>query len=239
MSAKRTMPETKHPITVEDHKELSRIHAARKTTAVSDALKFPNGDQFEEDLNEIFNSDAESSGEIVAIALTDCDKFDHINKDFGGEAGDKVLIEAGRYLESCLPEGAKIYRIGGDEFAILFRGSMEREEIFLLLNEMKNNYSVETPDGVRQTITVGMATAFEDASRTPELIRKADSALFRAKVAGGNRVALAKEEKMVPKTSHYTQDQLQRLSKAAKQEGIGEAILLREALDMLLKKYDV
>ena len=44
---------------------------------------------------------------------------------------------------------------------------------------------------------------------------------------------------MVPKTSHYTQDQLQRLSKAAKQEGIGEAILLREALDMLLKKYDV
>ena len=239
MSAKKTMPETKHPITVEDHKELSRIHAARKTTAVSDALKFPNGDQFEEDLNEIFNSDAESSGEIVAIALTDCDKFDHINKDFGGEAGDKVLIEAGRYLESCLPEGAKIYRIGGDEFAILFRGSMEREEIFLLLNEMKNNYSVETPDGVRQTITVGMATAFEDASRTPELIRKADSALFRAKVAGGNRVALAKEEKMVPKTSHYTQDQLQRLSRAAKQEGIGEAILLREALDMLLKKYDV
>ena len=239
MSAKKTMPESKHPITVEDHKELSRIHAARKTTAVSDALKFPNGDQFEEDLNEIFNSDAESSGEIVAIALTDCDKFDHINKDFGGEAGDKVLIEAGRYLESCLPEGAKIYRIGGDEFAILFRGSMEREEIFLLLNEMKNNYSVETPDGVRQTITVGMATAFEDASRTPELIRKADSALFRAKVAGGNRVALAKEEKMVPKTSHYTQDQLQRLSRAAKQEGIGEAILLREALDMLLKKYDV
>ena len=239
MSAKKTMPESKHPITVEDHKELSRIHAARKTTAVSDALKFPNGDQFEEDLNEIFNSDAESSGEIVAIALTDCDKFDHINKDFSGEAGDKVLIEAGRYLESCLPEGAKIYRIGGDEFAILFRGSMEREEIFLLLNEMKNNYSVETPDGVRQTITVGMATAFEDASRTPELIRKADSALFRAKVAGGNRVALAKEEKMVPKTSHYTQDQLQRLSRAAKQEGIGEAILLREALDMLLKKYDV
>ena len=98
---------------------------------------------------------------------------------------------------------------------------------------------VQTPDGVRQTITIGLATAFEDASRTPELIRKADSALFRAKVGGGNRVALAKEEKMVPKTSHYTQDQLQRLSRAAKQEGIGEAILLREALDMLLKKYDV
>ena len=44
---------------------------------------------------------------------------------------------------------------------------------------------------------------------------------------------------MIPKTSHYTQDQLQRLSKLAAREGIGEAFLLREALDLLLKKYDV
>ena len=239
MSAKKNAPEPRHPITVDDHKELNRIHAARKTTAVSDALKFPDGDQFEADLAEIFAGDAESSGEIIAIALTDCDKFDHINSDFGLEEGDRVLIEAGKYIRDSLPEGAKVYRIGGDEFGILFRGAMEREDIFLFLNDLKNNYAVQTPDGVRQTITIGLATAFEDASRTPELIRKADSALFRAKVAGGNRVALAKEEKMVPKTSHYTQDQLQRLSKAAKQEGIGEAILLREALDMLLKKYDV
>jgi diguanylate cyclase (GGDEF)-like protein len=238
MSARKASAETKRPITVEDHKELNRIHVARKTTAVSDALKFPNGDQFESDLTEIFNSDAEASGEIVAIALTDCDKFDHINYDFGPEEGDRILIELGRYIEKNLPEGAKIYRIGGDEFGILFRGTMEREDIFLFLNELKNNYNLRTPDGVRQTITIGMATAFEDANRTPELIRKADSALFRAKVSGGNKVALAREEKMVPKTSHYTQDQLQRLSRVAKQEGIGEAILLREALDMLLKKYD-
>ena len=54
-----------------------------------------------------------------------------------------------------------------------------------------------------------------------------------------DKVAMAKEEKMVPKTSHYTQDQLQRLAKLAKREGVGEAILLREALDLLLKKYDI
>ena len=238
MSARKNVPETKRPITVADHRELNRIHAAKKTTAVSDALKFPDGDQFEADLAEIFSSDAESSGESIAIALIDCDKFDHINHDFGPDEGDRILIEAGRFVRESLPEGAKVYRIGGDEFGIIFRGTMEREEIFLFLYDLKNSYSVQTPDGERQTITIGLATAFEDASRVPELIRKADSALFRAKAAGGNRVALAKEEKMVPKTSHYTQDQLQRLSRVAKQEGVGEAILLREALDMLLKKYD-
>ena len=238
MSARKNVPEAKRPVTVADHRELNRIHAAKKTTAVSDALKFPDGDQFEADLAEIFSSDAESSGESIAIALIDCDRFDHINRDFSPDEGDRILIEAGRFVRESLPEGAKVYRIGGDEFGIIFRGTMEREEIFLFLNDLKNSYSVQTPDGERQTITIGLATAFEDASRVPELIRKADSALYRAKVSGRNRVAMAKEEKMVPKTSHYTQDQLQRLSRVAKQEGVGEAILLREALDMLLKKYD-
>ena len=151
MSARKAAAETRHPRTMEEHREVNRIHVARKTTAVSDTLKFPDGDQFEADLNEIFSSDAESSGEIIAIALTDSDKFDHINRDFGVEEGDRILISTGKYIESCLPKGAKIYRIGGDEFAILFRGSMEREEIFLLLNDMKNHYDVKTPDGVPQT----------------------------------------------------------------------------------------
>ena len=231
--------EEKRPITVEDHKGLGKIHAEKKITAVNDALKFPTGDAFEEEVDSILNSDAEANGEVVAIALIDCDKFDHINKDFGREEGDRVLIDAGKYIRASLPEDVKVYRIGGDEFGLIFRGTLEREEIFLLLNDLKNSYSVKTPDGVRQTITVGMATAFEDASRCAELIRKADGALYRAKVAGGNKVAMAKEEKMVPKTSHFTQDQLQRLAKLAKREGVGEAILLREGLDLLLKKYDI
>jgi predicted DNA-binding protein len=43
---------------------------------------------------------------------------------------------------------------------------------------------------------------------------------------------------MVAKISHYTYEQLQRLGELAKREGLGEAVLLREALDDLLKKYD-
>ncbi|MBQ8161421.1 MAG: GGDEF domain-containing protein [Clostridia bacterium] len=235
---KEKTTETK-PRTAEEHKESGRQETERKHGAVNEALQFPVGDAFEWDLNEILNSDAESNGEVVVIALIDCDEFDRINKDFGRDEGDRVLIEAGRYIQSCLKEDAKVYRIGGDEFGIIFRGTMEREEIFLFLNDLKNGYSVKTGDGVRQTITIGMATAFEDASRCAELIRKADGALYRAKVSGRNRVAMAKEEKMVPKTSHFTQDQLQRLAKLSKREGVGEAILLREGLDLLLKKYDI
>jgi hypothetical protein len=42
---------------------------------------------------------------------------------------------------------------------------------------------------------------------------------------------------MAPKTSHYTLTQLERLSELAKEQGVGEAVLLREALDDLLIKY--
>ena len=174
----------------------------------------------------------------MVIALIDFDNFFHINDDFGVKTGDQILIDTGLYIKKNLPKDAALYRIGGDEFGIIFKGETEREEIFLFLNDLKNGFDIKTPDGAAQSITIGMATAFADASRCPELIRKADGALYRAKTNGRNKVAMAREEKMIPKTSHYTQDQLQRLAKLSKHEGIGEAILLREALDMLLKKYD-
>ena len=229
----------KRPFTVEDHKELNARNEKLNRNAVNLALKFPNGEEFEKDLTELLDSDCEANGETVVVALIDFDKFMHINDDFGVAAGDNVLIETGKYIKENAPKDAKVYRIGGDEFGIIFKGLTEREDIFLFLNDLKNNFNVKTPDGAAQTITIGMATAFVDANRYAELVRKADGALYRAKVQGRNRIAMAREEKMIPKTSHYTQDQLQRLAKLSKREGIGEAILLREALDMLIRKYDI
>jgi len=239
MAKKTVENENNRPITVEDHKELNKKHEKLNKNAVNLALGFPNGEAFEKDLTELLDSDCESNGETVVIALIDFDSFMHINNDFGVEVGDNILIETGKYIKANAPKDAKVYRIGGDEFALIFKGLTEREDIFLFLNDLKNNFNVKTPDGVAQTLTIGMATAFVDANRYAELVRKADGALYRAKVQGRNRIAMAKEEKMIPKTSHYTQDQLQRLAKLSKREGIGEAILLREALDMLIRKYDI
>jgi diguanylate cyclase (GGDEF)-like protein len=235
MAKAKVTNEEARPITVDEHKNVGR----NKPNPVNEALKFPVGNQFDDDLTEILEGDSEEKGETVVIALVDFDEFKSINDEFGSEVGDRVLIDTGKYLKENLPKDAMLYRIGGDEFGVIFKGLTEREDIFLLLNDLKNNFSVKVPDGRKTTLTIGMATAFVDASRCAELIRKADGALYRAKVGGRNKVAMAREEKMIPKTSHYTQDQLQRLSKLATREGIGEAFLLREALDMLLKKYDV
>lgn len=222
--------------------QVAVAHHTKLNTAdnpVNIALGLPTGVDFDKDLYEILESHPEENGENVIVALLDLDNFDPVNKEFGVEAGDKVLIDTGNYLKSKIDDNATLYRIGGDEFAIIFKGTEEREDIFLFLEILRREFPVVKPDGNKMGITIGMAAAVEDANRAPELVRKADGALYRAKVGGRNRVSMAKEEKMIPKTSHYTQDQLQRLAKLAKREGVGEAILLREALDMLLKKYDI
>ena len=206
---------------------------------VNKELGFPKMEEFEAELIRLMNgAEGEGNGPII-LALVDSDNFLRVNTDFGREYGDKVLIDTGRYLEEKLPAGATIYRVSGDEFGIIFNNEMEKEDVFLFLEEVRRGYDVKLPNDESMTISIGIAAAFEDATRVQELIRKAESALFRAKANGHNKIALAKEEKMVPKTSHYTNDQLKCLTKLSKREGVGEAILLREALDMLLKKYDI
>ena len=84
---------------------------------------------------------------------------------------------------------------------------------------------------------VGSTPAQLDAQA--ELLRKADQALYRAKWAGRNQVRLAYEERMVPKTAHFTQTQLERLARMAESHGVSEADMLRESMDDLLTKYGV
>ena len=206
---------------------------------VDEALNLKDGKEFEEDLQALLTAENAEEGDNVIIVLVDLDNFARVNSDFNRDEGDRVIIETGNHLKNYLGESGTLYRVGGDEFGFIFKGQMEKEDIFLLMEDMRKNYDVKLPDGMAMTISIGIATAFENASRYQELVRMADSAMFRAKYNGRNKVALAKEEKMVPKTSHYTQDQLKRLNLLSKREGIGEAILLREAMDMLLKKYDV
>ncbi len=206
---------------------------------VDEALGTVEGPSFEETLTELVKAEGAEEGDNIHIALIDMDHFMRINTEFGYDEGDRILIETGEHIKKYLGTDGRFFRVGGDEFGIIFKGESEKEDIFLLMEKMRAEYDVKAKDGSAQTICIGIATAFENSNRPQEIMRMAESAMFRVKYAGRNRVGLAKEEKMVPKTAHFTSDQLKRLNLLSKREGVGEAILLREAMDMLLKKYDV
>jgi diguanylate cyclase (GGDEF)-like protein len=193
---------------------------------------------------EMDMAQAEKDGGSVSMALIDIDWFAKLNKEYGSAAGDGVLKALSAFLQEMFSGRGQVYRYGGDAFAVLL-ADVEKEEAFLLLEEARRSFvgdhEVEAGDTratVPISITVGVAAVPDDANTPQELTRKANEAVYRAKVGGRAKVCLAREEKMVTKTSHYTQGQLHGLSRLAKREGIGEAVLLREALDDLLRKYN-
>lgn len=176
----------------------------------------------------------------MSLAFPDIDHFMRVNETHEHEKGDVVIPAIAAFvLEQLTDEPGRLFRIGGDEFAVVLERTHKEDAILRLEGFRQGIATLEALRDVdpRPTVSVGVATYPDDAATRQELVRKADDALFRAKSAGRNRVALAREEKKVPKTSHYTQGQLDRLSALAAREGVGEAELLREALDDVLKKY--
>jgi len=176
----------------------------------------------------------------VSVALVDVDFFGKVNQDHGRDSGDEVLNILATHLSEQFAGEAEVTRFGGDAFGVLFDG-VEKEQAFLKLEPARVAFEGEHAVGKKRmplTVSMGLAAFPDDSDDATLLIRKANEALYRAKVTGRNKVCLAREEKMVTKTTHYTQGQLHGLSRLAKREGIGEATLLREALDDLLRKYN-
>lgn len=156
---------------------------------VDEALKLNKMEAFEKDLASAMAVSAD--GKPTIIAIFDLDKFMRVNDTFGVDFGDKVLINAGEYFKKSVPANLSLYRIGGDEFAIIFDNVMSKAEITKLMNEICSNYTEFLPNNDKLTISVGIAEAIKDASSYQELIKKAETALYSCKSEGGNKVALA------------------------------------------------
>lgn len=208
-----------------------------------DALTgLPGYNSFLSDIKVRLDRAVASNGNL-SIVLVDIDQFGAVNEKYGSSAGDEIIAQLSEALVGVVSEQYSVYRYGGDAFMILFF-DMEKEQAFLKTEEGRKAFEGEheirsgNPTAVRITVSCGVASYPDDATSEPVLIRKCHEALYRAKVSGRNKVCIAREEKMVTKTVHYTQGQLEGLTRLAKREGINEASLLREGLDDLLHKHN-
>jgi diguanylate cyclase (GGDEF)-like protein len=178
-----------------------------------------------------------------SIAVVDIDNFENVNKAYGRSIGDEVIKKLISIFRQNLGSTDLITR-HGDELDLLLiskgseRSFMEMEEIRRYISDTIFDLSDDNrTENVNITLSCGIASYPRDAKNSVELFRVADSAMFRAKKFGKNKVCLSEAESMVLKSSYFTKTQLDRLSTLAKETEKTEAFLLREALDDLFKKY--
>jgi diguanylate cyclase (GGDEF)-like protein len=197
---------------------------------------------FDEALHSAFLA-ASKNNTPLSLVLFDIDRFLQANETYGQQGGDAILRSIAETARQIIGARGQLSRYGGDEFTCLFENT-EREQAFLVMEqvraavEARDQFSNgETTIDAKVTITGGVAAYPIDGGDENELFRKVDGALYRAKMTGRNKFVLGVEERMVPKTAHFTQTQLERLTELSKEQGVSEAVLLREALDDLLVKY--
>jgi diguanylate cyclase (GGDEF)-like protein/PAS domain S-box-containing protein len=131
------------------------------------------------------------NGWLFGALFIDIDEFKQVNDRYGHEIGDRVLMMVGKTLDSCSRYFDVVGRWGGEEFVAVIANA-QREmlpEIAERFRALVECSSLPVPAGVQVTVSIGGAHA-EPGDTVHSLIKRADEKLYRAKVAGRNRVCV-------------------------------------------------
>lgn len=171
----------------------TRLFREVQRLAITDDLTaLPNRRHFLELAEREFQR-VQRTGEPLSALLFDIDDFKEVNDRFGHAIGDEVLSAVAASARKHVREVDMVGRYGGEEFAVLLPNSdlAAAHRVAERLRHAIEATPVQTGRGlVRVTISVGAAQATWDVVSVAALIDRADRAMYAAKAAGRNRVAV-------------------------------------------------
>jgi len=167
------------------------IQAQLEHQVLHDALTgLPNRGYLRDRLQRVLGRARRTSSHAFALLYLDIDRFKVINDSLGHSAGDAVLVEVARRFVACVRENDVVARLSGDEFAILLEEFDDQGTPTLVAQRVIEAMSapIVLPDSrVQPSVSIGIALGSADTASGEELLRTADTALYRAKAAGRNR----------------------------------------------------
>ena len=175
--------------TFKDIREKKEAQQKLQYQAQHDALTgLANRTLFVDRMNQAIKK-AKCNETLVALFFIDLDHFKEINDSFGHDIGDQVLLEATKRLQSTIREHDSLARIGGDEFTIIIEDLKKVQDISRFVQNLFEAF--QKPFFIYThkfyiTLSVGISIYPQDATTTQDLLKYADTAMYKAKEEGRN-----------------------------------------------------
>ena len=175
-----------------------RIEQRLKYQTMHDSLTgLPNRSMLLRRMGAALEMYAQDHSRKFAVLFLDLDRFKVINDSVGHMVGDDLLFQAGGRIRTCLKGHDVVARLGGDEFGVLLENVRDADEASQVANRIINELNRPFRLGIKElytTSSIGIAMAAPHYRRAEELLRDADTAMYRAKAEGRQRHALFDEQ---------------------------------------------
>ncbi len=182
---------------ISDITDLKNAQLQMETLAFFDPLTGLSNRRLFIDRLEKAVSESRRRNSFIALLFIDLDQFKRINDSLGHEAGDQLLVEIARRLETSVRESDTVSRIGGDEFTVLLSdidsSNGVRHICEKILTRLGRPIAINNQE-VITTVSIGITLGPSDGDTGSILMRNADMAMYQAKAMGRNNYQFFSED---------------------------------------------
>jgi len=172
-------------------RELEESREHFRHAAFHDALTgLPNRSLFTDHLRVALQRAHQNEEYLFGVLFLDLDRFKNINDSLGHPCGDELLKLVARRLEMCIRQTDMVARFGGDEFAILLDAIQDESDAVRVAEKVQHAISAPFKLANHEAITtasIGVALSTSGYTEAEDIIRDADTAMYRAKDRGKAR----------------------------------------------------